>query len=175
MHGQAQAERAAADRWQALQARAERRHRQAAAGRCARCRRRALPDGTRCARHSATTAAGQAWRQRQARRRYVRTRGAVRAIAWIAAGAIAWQVAGIVADGAVAGIGGTPSAHGAQVTAPGSGRACVAIDTGRNVARHAGRAYRYSDHGDGIVWQAGTPRTALPSLQDGRRVRRGVA
>lgn len=58
-------------------------------------------------------------RRRAERRRYVRTRGAVRAVAWIAAGAIAWQAAGIVADGAVAGIGGA-SAHGAPARQDGA-------------------------------------------------------
>lgn len=105
-------DRTHADRWQAMQARAEaraRRQAQAERATCARCDRPAMANGTRCTWHSATTARGQAWRRWQATARMRRTVARV-ALATVAAWA-AWQVAGIVADGAVAGMA-TPTAHG---------------------------------------------------------------
>lgn len=102
--------------------------------------------------------------ERMARRRAVRVRGVVRFVAIVVAAWAAWQVAGIVADGAVAGIGGA-QAQAATVpdvaTDPPSTflrtvARCVAIDTGANVATMGRMRYRYADR-DGMRWQAGTP------------------
>lgn len=127
--------------------------------RCARCSAQALPDGTRCAAHSCTTAAGQAWRDGQAlrlTRRGQAVRQALRVLAVIAAAWLAWQAADVIAAGAADGIGG----HGATAHAAGrtvGGHACATIDTGAGFATMDGRRYRYRDGGDALRWQAGTP------------------
>lgn len=153
------------ERWQALQDRPR-------AGTCTVCGRRALQDGTRCARHSATTAQGRAWRD--GRRLRLTRRGKVARVVLLALAAwAAWQAAGIVADGAVDGIGGA-QAHGAQVATAGQGTACATVDTGRNVVSMGARRWRYRDTGDGIAWPARMPAQARALALAGIDARRAA-
>lgn len=191
--------RTGAERWQDIQARAEARaRRRTQVGRCAvaGCDRARMADSTRCPAHSATTADGQAWRRAQDRRRVRLTRrgqvvrGIGRAVMVAAVAWSAWQVAGIVADGAANGVapacraGITACAEGATVpdvvTDPpiivGTGRQgrCVTVDTGRNVATMGRLRYRYRDAGDGLQWQAGTPKHVQALAQAGIDTRRAT-
>ncbi len=84
-----------------------------------------------------------------------RARGAVRVLAAVAVAVLAWYAAGAIADGAV---GCGPGQHCNEAQAATVAGRCVTLDTGANVARMGRMRYRYIDAGDGLTWQAGTPR-----------------